>query len=146
VHACLEGPEGGVYYRGKGEITNNESTVIVLQDYVEKLAYEFTIQITPIYNKKKEKNNASLSNENKDNDSKNNIENNIKNNKNKKKKTPIKSITLMVSEIENNSFEVYGKNVTFFWLVHGKRRDVRIDIEPDKEKAEVKGYGPYKWI
>ena len=51
VHACLEGPEAGVYYRGKGEITNNESTIIELPDYVSKLASNFTIQITTIYNK-----------------------------------------------------------------------------------------------
>jgi hypothetical protein len=50
VHACLEGPEAGVYYRGIGEITNNVSTTIKLPDYVEKLASNFTIQITPIYN------------------------------------------------------------------------------------------------
>ena len=50
VHACLEGPEAGVYYRGIGEITNNVSTTIKLPDYVEKLASDFTIQITPIYN------------------------------------------------------------------------------------------------
>ena len=50
VHACLEGPEAGVYYRGIGEITNNISTTIKLPDYVEKLASDFTIQITPIYN------------------------------------------------------------------------------------------------
>ena len=49
VHACLEGPESGVYYRGKGEITNNYNTTIMLPDYVEKLATDFTIQITHIY-------------------------------------------------------------------------------------------------
>jgi hypothetical protein len=49
VHACLEGPESGVYYRGKGTIVNNEYVDIFLPDYVEALAYEFTIQITPIY-------------------------------------------------------------------------------------------------
>jgi hypothetical protein len=49
VHACLEGPESGVYYRGKGEITNNYNTTIMLPDYVEKLAKDFTIQITHIY-------------------------------------------------------------------------------------------------
>jgi hypothetical protein len=49
VHACLEGPEAGVYYRGKGKIVNNQSTTIVLPDYVSALAYDFTIQITPIY-------------------------------------------------------------------------------------------------
>ena len=52
VHACLEGPESGVYYRGKGEITNSEFTTIQLPDYVDKLAGEFTIQITAIYDGK----------------------------------------------------------------------------------------------
>jgi hypothetical protein len=50
VHACLEGPEAGVYYRGKGEIENNESTTIILPEYVETLANDLTVQITPIYN------------------------------------------------------------------------------------------------
>jgi hypothetical protein len=53
VHACLEGPESGVYYRGKGEIQNNQSTKILLPDYVDALAYEFTVQITPIYTSNK---------------------------------------------------------------------------------------------
>jgi len=52
VHVCLEGPEAGVYYRGKGEITNNEFTEIELPYYVNELACEFTIQITPIYGNK----------------------------------------------------------------------------------------------
>ncbi len=52
VHVCLEGPEAGVYYRGKGEITNNESVEVVLPHYVEKLAYDFTVQVTPIYGNK----------------------------------------------------------------------------------------------
>jgi hypothetical protein len=52
VHACLEGPEAGVYYRGLGEITNNQSTIIELPYYVDKFATDFTIQITPIYNGK----------------------------------------------------------------------------------------------
>jgi hypothetical protein len=48
VHTCLEGPEVGVYYRGKGEITNNESVVVQLPPYVANLAYDFTVQITHI--------------------------------------------------------------------------------------------------
>jgi hypothetical protein len=52
VHACLEGPEAGVYYRGTGEITNAESVIISLPEYVDKLASDFTIQITPIYDGK----------------------------------------------------------------------------------------------
>jgi hypothetical protein len=49
VHVCLEGPEAGVYYRGKGEICNGEFVEIALPYYVDSLAYDFTIQITPIY-------------------------------------------------------------------------------------------------
>ena len=49
VHGCLEGPEAGVYYRGKGVITNNESVLIELPDYVDKLATNLTVQLTPIY-------------------------------------------------------------------------------------------------
>jgi hypothetical protein len=52
VHACLEGPEAGVYYRGKGTIRAGEdSAIITLPDYANALATEFTINITPIYNK-----------------------------------------------------------------------------------------------
>jgi hypothetical protein len=52
VHACLEGPEAGVYYRGKAEITNNSYTTINLPEYVDKLARSFTVQITHIYDGK----------------------------------------------------------------------------------------------
>ena len=53
IHACLEGPEAGVYYRGKGEIIDNESVTIQLPDYVSKLANNFTIQLTSIYSKER---------------------------------------------------------------------------------------------
>jgi hypothetical protein len=52
VHACLEGPEAGVYYRGKGQIVNNESVTIDLPYYVADLAADFTVNITPIFNGK----------------------------------------------------------------------------------------------
>jgi hypothetical protein len=48
VHACLEGPENGVYYRGEGEIIDNKYVVIRLPEYVDKLAFEFTVQLTQI--------------------------------------------------------------------------------------------------
>ena len=51
VHACLEGPEAGVYYRGTGTIAELETGVEVeLPDYVDALATELTVQVTPIYN------------------------------------------------------------------------------------------------
>ena len=55
IHACLEGPEAGVYYRGKTTIENNESVTIRLPDYVAPLATNFTIQITSIYSKERSK-------------------------------------------------------------------------------------------
>jgi len=50
VHACLEGPEAGVYYRGEGQITNGDSVEIALPEYTKNF-YNFTIQITPINSK-----------------------------------------------------------------------------------------------
>lgn len=52
VHACLEGPESGVYYRGTGQIYDNQSTDIVLPHYTDALATDFTVQVTPIYDGK----------------------------------------------------------------------------------------------
>jgi len=49
VHACLEGPEAGVYYRGKDIIKDNNSVTIILPDYVAPLVTELTIELTPIY-------------------------------------------------------------------------------------------------
>jgi hypothetical protein len=108
VHACLEGPESGVYYRGKGEIINNHSVTVILPDYVNYLATNLTVHLTSIYNGQ--------------------------------------TITkpLQYSEVENNSFTVYGENGKFSWFVYGKRSD--IEVEPDKESVEVNGQGPYKWI
>jgi len=114
VHACLEGPEGGVYYRGKGKITNNEYVEIDLPSYVSKLAFEFTILLTPI---RKPKNKQSKEN---------------------------KPVYLETSEVIDNKFTVYGENTDFYWLVQGKRIDV--ETEPFKNKTQVEGSGPYKWI
>jgi hypothetical protein len=50
VHACSEGPEAGVYYRGSATILSDDSksVEIYLADYVQHLAHEFTIHVTPI--------------------------------------------------------------------------------------------------
>ena len=49
IHACLEGPEAGVYYRGTCEITNGKFVTVSLPDYVDALATNFTVQISPVY-------------------------------------------------------------------------------------------------
>ena len=106
VHACLEGPEQGVYYRGEGQIENNTYTTITLPNYVNNLASDFSVQITPIYN------------------------GNI--------------TSYSASEVINNTFNVYGKNGKFYWVVHGSRGN--INVEPNKDDVSVKGSGPYLWL
>jgi hypothetical protein len=51
VHACLEGPEAGVYYRGKNKIQEGQTSVVItLPDYVSVLATNFTIHVSPVFN------------------------------------------------------------------------------------------------
>ena len=116
VHACLEGPEAGVYYRGTGVITSESKSVeIYLADYVEKLAFDFTIHVTPY-----------LSNDDKE-------------------KEPYFP-KLITTDVNNGMFTVYSDIVPckFNYLVFGTRQN--IEVEPLKELTYVKGDGPYKWI
>jgi hypothetical protein len=46
VHACLEGSEAGVYYRGNGEIINNNECQIELPNYTNNLANNWTVNLT----------------------------------------------------------------------------------------------------
>jgi hypothetical protein len=69
IHGCLEGPENGVYYRGVGEIKDDIMTTIYLPNYVKNLAYDFTIQLTPIFNGKIDKKQLQTTKVNKENNS-----------------------------------------------------------------------------
>ena len=51
-HACLEGAEAGVYYRGQSIITNKEFVLVKLPEYVNKIATELTVYATRIYDGK----------------------------------------------------------------------------------------------
>lgn len=116
VHACLEGPEAGVYYRGKSEIVNNSFIDVYLPSYVESLASEFTIHLTPInspsvlYTSEIEK--CELTNQ-------------------------------LKFKVYSNNLNS-SNNIKFYWVVYGKRKE--IIVEPNKNEVRVKGYGPYKWI
>ncbi len=52
VHACLEGPEAGVYYRGTSEIIDNQSVTIELPSYVPGWATHISVLVTAIYDGK----------------------------------------------------------------------------------------------
>jgi hypothetical protein len=117
VHACLEGPEAGVYYRGTGKITSEYKSVeIYLADYVEQLACEFTIQVTPFLNEHEFED-----------------------------KEPYFP-KLITTPVRNGKFKVYSDIIPceFNYLVFGKRNS--IEVEPLKALTCVKGDGPYKWI
>ena len=64
VHACLEGPEAGVYYRGTIEILD-EFVEVELPDYVDSLAKDFTVHVTPVFNGKLRMANATRVKDNK---------------------------------------------------------------------------------
>ena len=98
VHACLEGPEAGVYYRGEGKITNNKNTIIKLPYYVDKLASQLTVNLTPIY----------------DSDT---MDNGLE----------LETIILKSSRVKNNAFTVYGPTCEFFWTVYGKRNEINVE-------------------
>lgn len=50
IHVCLEGPEGGIYYKGTARVTDGNSISISLPDYCRNFGYEYTIHVTAIYN------------------------------------------------------------------------------------------------
>jgi hypothetical protein len=52
VHACLEGPEVGVYYRGTSEIMDSQSVTIELPSYVPGWATDIGVLVTAIYDGK----------------------------------------------------------------------------------------------
>jgi hypothetical protein len=49
VHACLEGPEAGVYYRGTTQVLDRFVEVL-LPDYVSAFANNFTVNVTHVFN------------------------------------------------------------------------------------------------
>jgi hypothetical protein len=116
VHACLEGPEAGVYYRGEIEMCNKLKdkyvAVVELPDYVIKLAKEFTVHVNPVVDFNDDE---------------------------------FEFTQVATSTVKNGKFKIYTNNpCKVNWLVFGKRFDINVEI--DKNEVEVKGDGPYKWI
>lgn len=48
------------------------------------------------------------------------------------------------TNLENNSFKVYGTPGKFSWHVFGMRKS--IVTEPHKSVTTLKGTGPYTWL
>ena len=105
VHACLEGPEVGVYYRGRGEIQAGSSEVwIELPSYVSSLAHDWTIQLSPIRTRKGP---APVS---------------------------LESGEVTLDGLRAG-FSVYGSPGHFHWLVMGSRGDLDVEVPRTKTRV-----------
>ena len=135
VHACMEGPEEGVYQRGAGisaratertslcggqeDAVASESddtiiaTVVTLESYSDALAYDYTVQVTAIYG---------------DDDS-----------------LAAEPRCYSASRVKDGKFTVYGPPGEFSWHVIGKRRGP-FDVVVPKQDVVVKGDGPYTYL
>ena len=123
VHACLEGPEAGVYYRGKGEIAEDTSeTIIYLPEYVKSFACDFTIHVAPLfeYDDFNEKSSQM------------------------KQFCQVSNMLEHSDVINGKYFVVSGVPCRFSWIVFAKRNE--INVEPYKKDVVLKGDGPYTYI
>ena len=110
VHASLEGPTADVFYKGKSKLINGQIE-ISLPDYFEPLTEENEriAIVTPI----------------------------IKNNDGT-------SVALGATEIKNGKFKVYqldgssNSNQEFYWLVQATRKNVEMEVEPDKNEYDLR--------
>ena len=121
VHACLEGPEAGVYYRGSGSIPVGAAFVeINLPSYADALATEFTVQVTPVI-AAEAATFATLA---------------------------VSKVEQGKFKVYLKKYEKFWTKTAsaqrFDYVVFGKR--VAIDTEPMKTAVNVKGEGPYKWL
>ncbi len=115
VHACIEGPENGLYYRGKAQLSekisdNEYVSQIQLPTYLTGFARDYTVDVTPIYNK------------------------NYPN---------AKVIASEVNE-DDFTFNIYSNApIEVNWVVYAKHDDLL--IEPQKSDISVYGEGPYTY-
>jgi hypothetical protein len=118
VHVCLEGPEGGIYYKGIGQVTEGNSVAILLPDYCRNFGYEYTVYVSGIYDGVLRSYAASP----------------VINNQ-------FQVYTEVYMEVYT---EVYTevKGGKFQWLVIGKRCDVDSEIN---KGGKIKGQGPYTY-
>jgi hypothetical protein len=116
VHGCLEGPEAGVYYRGKGRLTGS-SVEIELPSYFTALVDEdsATVQITPIMTAQGATPLAA---------------------------SEVLNGRFTVARAGSPS----EHEQPFHWRVEATRKDVdSLLVEPLKDEIEVHGDGPYRY-
>jgi hypothetical protein len=98
MHACLEGPEAGVYYRGTSFFDPLEKyREIALPDYVDAFTTEFTVHLTPIIEEADDDDFPAIP-------------------------------TLAASRVKKGKFRVYGTTACHFdYLVMAKRGSINVE-------------------
>ena len=118
VHACLEGPESGVYYRGTATIENNKFVKVFLPDYTCAFS-NFTVHVTKIIEDK----------EDDDEDENEEIH-----------KEDLVCASSLIKD--DGSFKIFGTNGKYDWLVLGMREKICVELS---KNVEIKGEGPYTY-
>ena len=119
VHACLEGPEAAVYYRGEVNLKKHTNKVTVsLPDYVTALASNFTIHVNAL-DELPPGADVYVSRVNQSNG----------------------TFTIHVDDCEE---DLISDDVGFSWLVMGTRGDIPVEVP--KDKVQKHAMGPYEWF
>jgi hypothetical protein len=117
VHACIEGPEVAVYYRGESQLIDGEVEV-ELPNYFESLTHvdNRTIQLTPITNE------SGLTD-------------------------ILSTSKIKDGKFKVNAILKTNPNQEFYWEVKAERKDIeRIEVEPNKSDYSLMGDGPYTYL
>lgn len=133
VHSCLEGPEGGIYYRGVSYIPSISSSsiekgnckIIEIPSYINKIGRNFTCYANVI-------------------DIDDGINNEMENGLNIELSSIYKDGQLIVSLIYMDEDIKIERDIPFCWLLIGER--VEINVEVLKKDVALNGNGSYKWI
>ena len=118
VHACLEGPESAVYYRGEGKLEDN-TCIVKLPEYFEGLTKKEgrTVQLTVKID---------------------NITDEISN---------VAAGKVIAGTFFVRGYGGTNKTQSFYWEVKAVRNDVKqFEVEPSKDDYELKGDGPYTYL
>jgi len=121
VHACLEGPEAAVYYRGEVTLAKNTSQVTVsLPKYMTALASDFTAQVNVLHEEEEGEDPGTdfyVS------------------------RVDGKSGEFTITLTDVNSVK---NDIEFSWFVMGRRQ--HITTEPLKSLTRKQNIGPYSWV
>lgn len=156
IHACLEGPEAAVFYRGRGQLNAEGNCWVELPDYFTSLVDEATatVQVTPILRDRDVEAMVpgflgawETDRLDRASDDPNDVS--------YRPEVPANHVGvpyMAATEVRDGAFIVVSAGgfvnpeAEFFYEVKATRRDVDpIEVEPLRSEVDVYGDGPYTW-